>query len=92
MIPYILANRSMKRLKAIHPNGNLTKSIITVEVGNANAGKPISPAWFLLLLLPIAVTAILVILFYPELPEQVATHYNQSGAPDAWDVNPSALS
>ncbi|AET69254.1 hypothetical protein Desor_3793 [Desulfosporosinus orientis DSM 765] len=68
-VPYILANRAMKRLKATLQDENLVKGKILVEVGDAKLNKPVSPAWFLLLLLPIAAAVILALLYYPQLPE-----------------------
>jgi uncharacterized membrane protein len=44
-----------------------------------------------LLLLPIAVTVILAVLRYPEMPERVAVHFNQSGAADAWEAKSVSL-
>lgn len=86
MVPYILANSTMKKLKANLQDENLVKNKITIEVGGAATNKPISALWFLLLLLPIAVTAILAVIYYPGLPEKIATHFNNSGAADAWEV------
>jgi uncharacterized BrkB/YihY/UPF0761 family membrane protein len=42
MIPYILANRGMKKLKAMLSDENLVKGRITVEVGDADRNRPVS--------------------------------------------------
>lgn len=84
MVPYILANRRMKEQKKALPDDNLFKGKITVELGNANINKPVSSAWFLLLLLPIAISIVLAVMYYPELPEKLAIHFNQDGIADVW--------
>ncbi|ATW23773.1 DUF1648 domain-containing protein [Candidatus Formimonas warabiya] len=93
MVPYILANSSMKKLKAMLQNENLVKNKITVEIGGTNRknNEPVSIGWFLLLLVPIAVTVILAALYYPGMPEKIATHFNRSGVEDAWGVKSLSL-
>ena len=86
MVPYILANRGMKKLKEALPDDSLYKGKITVEVGNGDINKPVSAAWFLLLLLPIAAAVVLAVKYYPELPEKLAIHFNQSGIADVWET------
>ncbi|MEL7602998.1 MAG: DUF5808 domain-containing protein [Bacillota bacterium] len=91
MVPYTFANSGMKRLKAALPNENLVRNKITVEVGDAKPSKPMSVAWFLLLILPVAVTVILAALRYPGLPEKVVTHYGLNGIADAWETKSVSL-
>jgi len=93
MVPYILANTSMKKLKATLPNENLVKNKITVEIGGMNlkSNGAVSSGWFLLLLVPIAITVILAVLYYPVLPEKFATHFNPGGVADAWGVKSVSL-
>ena len=89
IVPYIMANGNMKRLKQTLQNENLVKNKITVEVGDSS--KPMSGAWFLLMILPVAITVIIASLCYPGLPEKVATHYNLSAVADAWEMKSVSL-
>jgi uncharacterized membrane protein len=44
----------------------------------------ISPAWLLLTLVPIALTALALALAWPLIPDPVPTHFDINGAADAW--------
>ena len=85
MAPYIWANLRMKTLKGTLPNGNLVKNRITVEIGGADSkNEPLSAAWFLLLLVPVAVAILLAVIYYPGLPAQIAVHFAGNGVADGW--------
>lgn len=80
-IPYITANRSMKILKAAIVDENLVRDSITVELGAEQAKKPVHAAWFLLLLVPVAITIAVAAYYYPQMQDRIPT--------DAW-ANKSA--
>lgn len=91
MIPYIIANQSIKKLKASLLNKNLVKDKITVEIGGHKDTSPLSLSWFLLLLVPIVLTIILAIHYYPMMPERIATHFGAGGVADAWKTKSIGL-
>ena len=66
-IPYILANRSMKMLKETIADENLVRDSITVELSTGQAQKPVHAAWFLLLLVPVAITIAVEAYYYPQI-------------------------
>lgn len=76
----------MKKLKRSLPGENPVKDKLTVKAGNSRSSRPLSAAWFLLLLVPIALTVTLAVLRYPGLPEKIVTHYNFNGVADAWET------
>lgn len=78
LIPYVAANRSMKKLKASIRDENLVKGRVSVEIGNSEASRPISAKWFGLLPVPIAATVAWTLIDYSDLPAKVATHYAAS--------------
>jgi uncharacterized membrane protein len=84
IIPFVIANRSVKKLKRSIPQKNLVKDKITVEIGGSNDIEPLSVMWFLLLLVPIIAAIVFVILYYPQIPGSIATHYNIKGIADKW--------
>lgn len=88
LIPYIAANRAAKSLKQTIPDPNLVQDKITVDLGAAAEmnKKPVAAGWFLLLIVPVAVTAALAAFYYPSMPDPVATHFNAAGAADAWQA------
>jgi|GEM_PF-760340 len=92
-VPFIAANRAMKALKETIHDPNLVSDSITVELG-ADAEKDkktFSGAWFLLLMVPIAISVVLIAVFYPSMPDTIATHYNAAGAADAWQAKSAGV-
>ncbi len=87
-IPFIIANRAIKALKETISDPNLVSDSITVEVGAGaeRKRKPVSAAWFLILLAPVAVSVILAAVYYPSMPDPIATHFNAAGVADAWQA------
>lgn len=87
-IPFIVANRSMKALKETILDPNLVSDRITVGLGTEaeNENRTIRAAWFLLLLIPVAVSSVLAAVYYPNMPETIATHFNAAGMADAWQT------
>jgi uncharacterized membrane protein len=90
-LPFIMANRAMKRLKETIADGNLVRDRITVELGAEEEKKPVHVAWFLLLLAPVAVTAALAAYYYPQMPDRVPTHFDLTGTADAWAYKSSGF-
>jgi uncharacterized membrane protein len=64
---YFIANRRVRKLKELLPQVNLYKGKITVEISEdvLKRSQPISNLWFILLLVPIALTLILTMIYYP---------------------------
>ncbi len=83
-IPYILANRSMKELKESISDDNLVRDRITVELGADQEKRPVHAAWFLLLLVPVAVTIAIALYYYPKMPDRIPTHFDLNGNADSW--------
>lgn len=77
--PYILANRSTKKLKTVLPDRNLVKDKISVEIGGQKNTKPLSMLWYSLAIIPVIITIVIGISYYPEMPANLVTHYGING-------------
>lgn len=90
-IPYILANRSMKKLKESIADENLVRDRITVELGAEQEKKPVHAAWFLLLFVPVAITIAIAAYYYPQLPDRIPVHFDLNGDADGWNTKSAGL-
>jgi uncharacterized membrane protein len=90
-VPYIWANRSLKKWKETIEDENLVSDRITVELGDESKRKPIRAAWFLLLLVPVAITIIIAAVYYQAMPDIIPVHFDFSGAADAWEIKSPGL-
>lgn len=84
IIPYIIANHNVKKLKPSIPGNNLVRDKITVEIGGNQNKQPLSVAWFLLLLIPIIMTIVVAVIYYSQMPLKIPMHFNAGGIVDSW--------
>ena len=91
-VPYVLANRSLKKLKETLKDDNLVRDTITVEIGGDDPQKrPIAAALFLLLLVPVVITIVIAAVYYPALPDRIPTHFGFNGMADAFGDKSAGL-
>jgi hypothetical protein len=62
----------------------MTGKVMPAQPLVRTALKPASLAYLIIPDLILAVTILIIVLFYPQLPARIATHFNFQGLPDGW--------
>lgn len=84
---YISANRKVKKLKESMGWNKGKKQVVSIDMDfSKDKGKKavVSPLWFLIPVVIIAVNIITGLAVYKNIPGTVVTHWNAAGKPDGW--------
>lgn len=80
MITYLIYFKAHKAIKEVKSKyGFIETTVQTIETSETKEFKVVKMMWYLLYLVTIMILVVVSINKYPELPEQIATHFDEAG-------------